>query len=174
MSDSKIEPVTVAQLANNMSEFESLYLTLTVAIGVVSLIALIVSVFTYFSTSKANKAALLHQVKISIDDAKTQLENMTLELAELQSKKSLTADEKRKLSIQESVYESALEKLLNAYEDGCQKYKSNLILKTEFKRSYHSDIRKYIEAFEEKFSGPLTEYAHMLHLYNEWHKMKMA
>lgn len=174
MSNTNIEPLTITQLTNNMSKFESLYLEITIAIGVVSFIALIISIFTYFATSKANKAALLHQVKISIDDAKTQLENMTLKLAELQSKKSLTADEKRKLTIQESVYDSALEKLLNAYENGCQKYKSNLILKDEFKRSYHSDIRKYIEAFEDKFSGPLTEYSHMLYLYNEWHKIKMA
>ncbi len=162
----------IGKLAADMSFFEQWYLLATIGIGFFALVALVISVITYFSTVKSNKAALLHQVKNSIDDAKTHLANLTLELSTLQSKSKLTADERRQLSIQISVYESALEKLLNAYEDGCQKYISKLILKAEFKKSYYGDIRRYIEEFTEKFTGPVTEYTHMISLYKEWHKVK--
>lgn len=161
----------VGKLASDMSFFEQWYLIATIGIGVVALVALMISVIAYFSTVKSNKAALLHQVKNSIDNAKTQLENLTLELSILTSKSKLTADEERQLNIQKTVYESGLEKVLNAYEDGCQKYKSKLILQDEFKNSYYGDIRRYVEEFTEKFTGPVTEYTHMISLYRKWHKV---
>jgi len=154
----------VSKLSQDMSFFETWYLVATVLIAFISFFAL-------FTSKNSSKAALLHQVKISINDAKTQIENLTLQLSELKSKKTLTADEKRQKDIQEKIYESAIEKLLNTYDDGCQKYFANSISKKEFKKSYFNDIRKYIESFPNKFQEPLTEYNYMLKLYKNWHKV---
>ena len=155
---------SVQSLSSDMSFFETWYLIATILIAIISLFAL-------FENRKSSKASLLHQVKNSIDDAKTQIENLTLQFSELKSKKKLTADEERQKEIQNTIYNSAIEKLLNAYEDGCQKYFANDIVKEEFKKSYHSDIREYVENFSEKFREPLTKYNFMLRVHKEWYKI---
>jgi hypothetical protein len=137
---------------------------------VISVLAFAHSIWTRYSANKFNKATILQSVKITIDNAKTQLESLSVQLVPINAKKNLTTEEQRQKESYKKIYESAIEKVLNAYEDGCQKYYANLILKEEFKRSYFSDIRKYIEEFPNKFSEPITRYTYMLKLYKEWHK----
>lgn len=135
-------------------------------------LSMFISVVALMWNKKSNKAQLLHQVKNSIDTAKTQVENISMQMSELAAKKKRSADEQRQLDTMLKIQDSAFEKVLNAYEDGCQKYKGNLILRKEFKKSYFEDIREYVHRFQNKFSGPLTSYQYMLDLYNEWHKVK--
>jgi len=153
-----------------MTKYEILTIWVSGSAGFIAIASIFVSVKSYLSNKRSNKATLLHQVKISIDDAKTQLENRTEKIAPLQSKKNRTADEEREYQTLLSVYESSLEKVINAYEDGCQKYYSNLIIKEEFKKSYFGDVRDYVENFEGKFTGPVTRYSYILKAYAEWHK----
>ena len=136
---------------------------------IISFMSLIISLASYIWTKRASKAALLNDVKRSIDDAKTQMEHITLKLAPLEANENKTDNETREFDIQKTVHESSLEKVLNAYEYGCQKYCANLILKDEFKKTYFLDIREYVQAFEDKFTGPLTRYTYIIRLYNEWH-----
>lgn len=117
-----------------------------------------------------NKATILQEVKRSIDNAKTQVENMSLAFLPISSKENPTPDEKKQKEAFKAIYDSAFEKVLNAYEDGCQKYYADLILRDEFKRSYFGDIRKYVEEFSDKFSEPVTCYTYMLRLYKEWYR----
>lgn len=153
-----------------MTPNEKITLWLSVIATGTAVLSMIISISGFFLNRRSNKAALLHQVKTSIDDAKTSMENRTVEMSSLTSKKDLTAEETLQLETLQTVYESSLEKVINAYEDGCQKYYANLILKKEFKKSYFSDIRKYVEEFEAKFTGPVTKYTYILRLYREWHK----
>lgn len=153
-----------------MTIYEKLTLCISGLAVVVAIISLIVSILSSKSNKRSTKAALLHQVKTSIDDAKTQLENRTERIAPLKAKRQRNADEEREYQSLISVYESSLEKVLNAYEDGCQKYYANLILKDEFRKSYYNDVRNYVENFESKFTGPVTPYTYILKLYQEWHK----
>ena len=153
-----------------MTKYELMTLWISGSAGFVAVLAMILSMISYFSNKRSNKATLLHQVKNSIDDAKTQLENRTVEMSELQSKKKKTADEERQYETLLAVHESSLEKVINAYEDGCQKYYAKLIIQEEFKKSYFGDIRDYVENFEDKFTGPVTRYSYILKAYNEWHK----
>ena len=153
-----------------MTSNEKITLLISAIAAGIAALSLLISILGYFLNRRSNKAALLHQVKTSIDDAKTLMENRTVEMAPLSSKKKRTADEERQLDTLKSVYESSLEKVINAYEDGCQKYCANLILKKEFKKSYFGDIRDYVEQFEDKFTGPVTRYTYILRLYREWHK----
>jgi len=153
-----------------MTKHEILTLCISGGAALVATISMVVSAISHFSNKRSTRAGLLHQVKTSIDDAKTQLENRTERIAPLKAKRQRTEDEEREYQTLLGVYESSLEKVINAYEDGCQKYYSNLILKDEFKKSYFGDIRNYVESFEDKFTGPVTPYTYMLKAYNEWHK----
>lgn len=155
-----------------MTKHEILTLWVSWSAAFIATLSMILSVISYFSNKRSNKATLLHQVKTSIDDAKTQLENRTEKIAPLQAKKKRTADEDREYQTLLGVYESSLEKVINAYEDGCQKYYASLIIKKEFKKSYFGDIRDYVENFEDKFAGPVIRYTYILKAYNEWHKPK--
>lgn len=155
-----------------MTQYETIALWVSGMAAFIAALSMLTSVISYLSGKKSNKATLLHQVKMSIDDAKTQLENRTEKIAPLQSKKKRTADEEREYQTLLGVYESSLEKVINAYEDGCQKYYANLILKEEFKKSYFGDIRDYVENFKDKFTEPVTRYTYILKAYNEWHKPK--
>ena len=155
-----------------MTEYEITALWVSGSAVVIAVLSMLVSAKSYFSNKRSNKATLLHRVKTSIDDAKTQLENRTENIAPLKSKRKRTAEEEREYQTLLGVYESSLEKVINAYEDGCQKYYANLIIKAEFKKSYFGDIRDYVENFEDKFTGPVTRYSYILKAYNEWHKPK--
>ena len=155
-----------------MTKYEIMTLWISGSAAFIAVLSILLSIVSYFSNKRSNKATLLHQVKNSIDDAKTQLENRTENIAPLKSKKKRTADEEREYQTLLGVYESSLEKVINAYEDGCQKYYAGLIIKKEFKKSYFGDIRGYVENFEDKFTGPVTRYSYILKAYNEWHKPK--
>ncbi|QEN95337.1 hypothetical protein F0H33_00245 [Xanthomonas translucens pv. undulosa] len=63
-----------------------------------------------------------------------------------------------------------VERLLNAYNDGCQKFYQNQVIAQDFIDLYHQEIADYIREFKEKFSGPLTRFDAMLNYYNEKHK----
>lgn len=153
-----------------MTKYEIITLWVSGSAAFLAALAILVSTLSYFFNKRSNKATLLHQVKLSIDDAKTQLENRTEKIAPLKSKKKRSADGEREYQTLLGVYESSLEKVINAYEDGCQKYYANLIIKEEFKKSYFGDIRDYVENFEDKFTGPVTRYTYILEAYNKWHK----
>jgi len=143
---------------------------LTIISLVFSLIAIVISCAAYFANKRSSKAALLHQVKNSVDSAKTQVENVGIKLAHLSAKSGLTQDEGQELTNLKIIFDSSVEKVLNAYEDGCQKYEADLILRDEFKKSYFEDIREYVAKFPEKFSPPLTRYTYITKLYTLWHK----
>ena len=155
-----------------MTKYESLTLWLSGSALLVAVTAIILSAISYFSNKRSNRATLLHQVKNSIDDAKNQVENRTVEMAELGSKETRSEDEERQYQTLVAVHESSFEKVLNAYEDGCQKYYAKLIIRKEFRKSYFGDIRDYVEHFEDKFIGPATRYLYILKAYDEWHKPK--
>ena len=156
-----------------MTTYEKIAVIISALALSVSLISLIISFISSRSNKRLSKAALLHQVKKSIDDAKTQVENKTESIAKLQAKKRRTAEEETEYQTLLSVHKSSLEKVINSYEDGCQKYYSDLILKDEFKQAYFSDIRLYVESLAtEFFSEPATKYTYILKAYHEWHNPK--
>ena len=137
---------------------------------VISMVALVISGIALYWGNRFSKATVLQQIKQSIDNAKTHVEAVSLAISPIISKEQPTNDEKRQKEDLQRIYDSAFEKVLNAYEDGCQKYYAHLVLKQEFRRSYFSDLRDYVEEFPDKFSEPITRYTYILKLYKEWHK----
>lgn len=123
--------------------------------------------------TQAKEAALqsvLQAVKSNIDSAKNQLESLTMEIAPLKANSNLTTDQQKELSIKEQVFNAVLERLLNAYNDGCQKYFKDQVKRQDFIDLYHQDISDYIREFPEKFSPPLTRFDAMYQYFEQKHK----
>jgi Zn-dependent M32 family carboxypeptidase len=139
---------------------------------IISLIAGAVSILSYLKNNSVTKDNALTNVKLNIDTSKSHYENLCMETANLHAKKSRTADEERELELRKTICDSAFEKVLNAYEDGCDRFFKNKVNKRDFKEKYHPDIVKYVEEFPEMFSEPLTAYNEILDYYKKNHKMR--
>ena len=168
MSESAIISA-LAQLSKRIDALEGIGYKFWIP-AIISLIAVLISGFSASQTRKQSMTSRLQGVKNNIDLAKAQLESLSMELAPLKAKKTPTADEKRELDLKLQVYESALERLLNAYNDACDKFFKKQINKQDFMDLYHQDIRDYIEKVPDKFQAPLTRFDKMVQYYNERHK----
>ncbi|MDR3232087.1 MAG: hypothetical protein LBT46_00185 [Planctomycetaceae bacterium] len=153
-----------------MTHYEIIAVCISGIAAVISVVSLICSIRGQYINSRFSKATITQQIKTSVDAAKSQVEQMTVNMSSLIAKTQKTDDEQRQLEILKNAYDSTVEKVLNAYNDGCQKYFASLVLKDEFKRSYYSDIRQYVEEFNDKFTEPISAYTAMIRLYKEWHK----
>lgn len=120
------------------------------------------------------KQVTLQAVKSNIDTAKAQVESTAMQLAPLKAKASLTKDQKEELTIKEQIFDSVIERLLNAYNDACQKFYKSQVPSQDFVDLYHQDIADYIREFPDKFSGPLTRFDAMLQYFHEKHKNPKA
>lgn len=159
---------------------------------VVSLIAIGVSLYIGYKSKKgadANQTLTLRQnllfqeqvnlqdIKNSINIAKNNVQTLSMELAPLKSKEALltlSPAEAAELGIKKQIFETAIEDLLNGYNDGCEKFYKNLVNQQDFMDSFHEDIGRYVESFPEKFSGPLVSFGSILKYYNEKHKRPTA
>lgn len=159
----------IEELSKRIDVIEGVQYKFWITVGV-SILAILGSFYVIFQNKKQSKALVLQAIKSNIDLAKSQIESLSMELAPLKAKKSPSADEKQELDIKNQVYESALERLLNAYNDGCDKFYKKQISAQDFTDMYHQDIRTYIESFPDKFREPLTRFDKMLQYYNEYHK----
>lgn len=141
---------------------------------IISVVAIAVSLYTAArtkNTSEENmKQVTLQGIKSNVDSAKAQVESISMQIAPLKAKVTLTKEEQGELDIKNQTFDSVVERLLNAYNDGCQKYYKNQVVAQDFVDLYHQDIAEYIRAFEEKFTGPLTRFDAMLKYFNEKHK----
>jgi len=70
-----------------------------------------------------------------------------MQVAESKSNTNPTEDEKRALEIKNSILDSAFEKVLNAYEDGCSLFYKGKVNKKDFKEKYQLDIQDYVKRF---------------------------
>lgn len=140
----------------------------------ISLIALGTSILGFFQNRNQSKSNVLQGIKNNVDLAKSQFESKSMEVASLKSKSQLTEDEKKEVEIKNQVIESILERLLNAYNDGCDKFYKKRVVKQDFVDMYDKDIALYIESFPDKFQAPVTRFEKMIDYYNEYHKHKKA
>jgi len=139
---------------------------------IVSLFAVIVSILSYLKNNSVTKDNTLTNIKFNIDTSKSHYENLCMETAELQSKNNRTEQEEKELELKKIICDSAFEKVLNAYEDGCNRYFKNKVNRNDFREKYHPDIVKFVEEFSEMFSEPLTSYNSILDYYRKNHKMR--
>jgi len=138
---------------------------------IVSVFAVIVGILSYLKNSSVTKDNALTNIKSNIDTAKSHYENLSMETAKLKVKIDKTEQEERELELKRTICDSAFEKVLNAYEDGCDRFFKNKVDKKDFREKYHTDIVKYVEEFPKEFSEPLTSYNRILAYYKRNHKM---
>lgn len=174
MQINNINEITVSLINNLLSRIDSLEMfsfTTWVTIGI-SFIALILSIISLRKNNSLAKDNALENIKRNIDAAKTQYETLAMEIASLQAKTNPTNDEKEELKIKSAILESALEKVLNAYDNGCSLFYKGKINKNDFKERYQLDIQDYVKEFPEKYSEPLTTYGNVVRFYKEEIKMQ--
>jgi hypothetical protein len=139
----------------------------------VSIIAIIVSAVTASRAKSFSEAQLksvaLQGVKSNVDAARAQIESLSMEIAPLKAIAKQTKEQKSEFEIKQKILDSAFERLLNAYDDGCSKFFKHQVPQQDFADLYHSDIADYVREFEDKFSGPLTRFGSMLRYYTEKH-----
>lgn len=134
---------------------------------IIAFVALLVSIIALWRNNVSSKDNALQNIKTNIDNAKSQYENLSMESSSLYARKNRTADENSELKLKKKITDSAFEKVLNAYEDGCSKYFKNKVDKKEFEEKYNMDIINYIKEFPNFFKEPETHYNSML----DYHKL---
>ncbi|MCL6714178.1 hypothetical protein M8R20_45135 [Pseudomonas sp. R2.Fl] len=122
-------------------------------------------------SEKNMRQVALQGIKSGVDSAKAQIEALSIQIAPLKAKQSpLNKSQLEEFQIKQQALDSAFERLLNAYNDGCQKFFKRQVDTQDFIDLYHQDIADYIREFESKFLPPLTRFDAMLRYYNEKHK----
>jgi len=97
-----------------------------------------------------------------------------MQLAPLKAKKNATADEKRELEIKQQVLEAAIERMLNAYESGCDSFFKGEVNKQHFINMFNTDLAQHIDNFEEKFTGTFTSFESMVKYCKQYIKRPKA
>ena len=174
MQINNTDEITVSLMNSLLSRIDSLekFSSATwITIGI-SVIAIVLSIISLIKNNSVAKDNALENIKRNIDTAKTQYETLCMQVAELKAKANPSNDEKTELELKMSVLNSAFEKVLNAYDDGCSLFYKGKINKKDFKEKYQSDIQDYVKRFPEKYTEPLTAYGNVVRFHKEEIKMQ--
>jgi hypothetical protein len=174
MQISNIEEITVSLINSILLRIDSIeHFSYTNWITIaISFVAIVISFFSLKKNNSVTKDNALENIKRNIDTAKTQYETLCMQVAESKSNTNPTEDEKRALEIKNSILDSAFEKVLNAYEDGCSLFYKGKVNKKDFKEKYQLDIQDYVKRFPDKFTEPLTSYTNVVKFHKEEIKMQ--
>ncbi len=105
---------------------------------ILSLIAIIISVIALINNSKKNKSDTLLILKGYINDARSNLSSVSLEID-----KNATANDHTE--IQNAAFEEAQERLLNAYETACERFFKKEIDPKDFSDNFADDITTFVQ-----------------------------
>ncbi|MCM1118505.1 MAG: hypothetical protein NC543_04005 [bacterium] len=150
---------------------------LTALAVIVSVIALCVS---YNAAQKGNSLAATAN-ELTKTANQMQMGQVEMQIRELiQNARSRYEDIAIQLNGHESdetygkVITSALEGVLNAYDEACAKYLDDKVDKERFKKLYHDEIRQLVtdEATKEKYREPQTKFHATNKVYTEWNNLE--
>jgi len=136
----------------------------------ISFMALIASGLAYAKTKVFAKDDNLAKIKANIDTATAQYETLRLGILALKTKDGEREAENK---VTEAICKSAIERILNAYEDGCDSYFLEKVNRKHFDLKYRRSVIDYVENFPELFSSNLTPYNSMLRYYKEFKNMQI-
>lgn len=76
--------------------------------------------------------------------------------------------------LRKAMLDSALEGVLNAYDESCAKYLDGKVDKERFKKLYHDEIRQLVDdaAIKEKYREPQTKFHATVKVYTEWNNLE--
>lgn len=153
------------ELSKRIDALEALGLRFWVPV-VISIGALGTSFLAIRQNFTQRKAQALQAIKTNVDVAKAQVETLSMGIAQLVAKTNRSQEEEKELEIKNQAVNSSIERLLNAYNDGCDKFYKKQVDRQDFADLFSVDIALYIKKFPNKFSEPLTSYSRMI----EYHR----
>jgi hypothetical protein len=136
---------------------------------IISFVALLLSILSFRKEQTFTKDNMLANIKANIDSARAQYDNHAMEIAPLAAKQNRTEQEEAEFGIKQKICDSAFEKVLNAYEDGCDYFYLNKVNKKHFMAKYHRDIIGYVNDFSDMFNDTLTHYGSIFRYYKKYH-----
>lgn len=137
---------------------------------VISILAFLLSIIAFIkSSSAANTANALTkgQVEMQIREMITSAKSRYADLAIQHSK------DHDNNTLQSSTL-SALEDVMNAYDEACAKYIDNKVDKIRFKKLYVNEIRNIVkdENTKDKFQMPQSRFQATVTVYREWNNLE--
>jgi hypothetical protein len=114
-----------------------------------------------------------------INRARMRVNELAVKIADIQGgtkDTKLNADQTRQLNSMNSIYEEAVEALLNSYELACGLYlDKNKIDDERFRRQYHDEINRlydFPDPYRRLLHAPNTHYNAIRTVFNEWHNLE--
>jgi len=141
-----------------------------VATFAVAVLALAVNIFNTYKSNLESKRAN----EIAKGQAEMQIRAM-ISGAELNYQKvSIQHSTNTKNKVLEHAVKSALEVVLNAYDEACAKYNDNKIDRIRFKQLYIDEIRNIVEDENTKvyYQMPQSKYKATIKVYDEWNNLE--
>lgn len=145
-------------------------LIVDIALGVATISNFI---YTYYSNKKSRAieyANIEYIISNSLTSAKNRVEDICVDIAECKASDSPKSVLERK----EQRFKSAIESLLNTYEEACSKYNDEKIDKERFKKTYSREIRQLVEKedLSSYFNKVTSPYQAILKVYEEWNHLE--
>ena len=145
---------------------------LTALAVLVSVIALYVS---FKASQKGNELASVANdlTKTANDMQMAQVEMQIRELI-LSARSRVQFKNDEDIELCKSMLDSALEGVLNAYDEACAKYLDGKVDKERFKKLYHDEIRQLVDdaTTKEKYMEPQTKFHATVKVYTEWNNLE--
>lgn len=141
---------------------------------VISLIALIVAVFSYLKVTSLSMGNIELYINERITNTKERVSDISMQMAPLLAKKSRSEEEEAQHQIYVRNLRTAIENNLNAYEEACAKYRDNKVDRKRFVKNYRTEIRQLVENKHHKkyFDGVTSRYKAILEVYSEWENLE--
>lgn len=159
-----------------MTNYEIATLILSGLAFILSIRALVISASANKISTSANtnserqaKVSTLNNIVVNIDSARGRMEDHIAQMAPLACRADLSSSERAHRDILNSVLDSKIEGLLNAYDDACQCYLADNVDKVAFKGKYQHSIKELVEKYPEKFRDPVTRFRNIVRVYREWY-----
>ncbi|MBQ6743526.1 MAG: hypothetical protein IJR05_02070 [Acidaminococcaceae bacterium] len=133
---------------------------------IVAILALIVSALSLKKSSEATKVSN----NISKGQAEIEIRNMITSAKRYYQEKSLALISDPNNAGLQQLVASALEEVMNTYDEACAKYLDGKVDKERFKETYKDEVFNLITdaGVKSKYEGPQSKYKATVTVYEEW------
>ncbi len=124
---------------------------------VISIIAIIISLVSLYKSIKSASGQIEIDIRNMITSARNRYEDLSINS-----------------NVTESVLNSALENLLNAYDEACAKYLDSKVDKKRFRNNYYTEIKKLVENKDTKpyYDTIDSKFQATIKVYEEWNNLE--
>ena len=151
----------------NMTAYETLSI-------IISVFALGISLFALFKSISQAYGNIELYINERITNTKEKVSELSLIISPLSTKTKRIPDEEKLLENYKTIYQTAIENNLNAYEEACAKYLDSKVDRKRFIKTYKTEIRQLVEDknLKHKFDALTSRYKAIVKVYNEWENLE--